>query len=52
MWLMLEEGDGHQISLATLSNSTGLGATENRTNTLYKTNKTIKICSFILRDIS
>lgn len=30
MWLMLEEGDGHQISLATMSNSTGLGATENR----------------------
>lgn len=30
MWLMLEEGDGHQISLAALSNSTELGATENR----------------------
>lgn len=29
-WLVLEEGDGHQISLATLSNSTGLGAAENR----------------------
>lgn len=30
MWLMLEEGDGHQISLAALSNSTELGITENR----------------------
>lgn len=29
-WLMLEEGEGHQISLVTLSNSTGLGVTGNR----------------------
>lgn len=32
-WLMLEEGDGHQISLAILSNSTGLGATEKQSKT-------------------
>lgn len=30
MRLVLEERDGHQISLATLSNSTGLGATKNK----------------------
>lgn len=48
---MLEEGDGHQISLTALSNSTGLGATENRAKHPLQNKQKDKDLLFILRDI-